>query len=91
MNWVSLVCMCVCYYHVCRTLSSGRYVYMHESSADPGEAYKYTTCKLHDIFLILKVEKDMVESQLRKSQAFIASLQAQTQKNREKATKAEGR
>ena len=47
--------------------------------------------KLHDIFLILKVEKDMVESQLRKSQAFIASLQAQTQKNREKATKAEGR
>ena len=67
------------------------YTYMHESSADPGEAYKYTTCKLHDIFLILKVEKDMVESQLRKSQAFIASLQAQTQKNREKATKAEGR
>ena len=59
-------------------------MYMHESSADPGEAYKY-------IFFILKVEKDMVESQLRKSQAFIASLQAQTQKNRDKATKAEGR
>ena len=47
--------------------------------------------KLHDTFLILKVEKDMLESQLRKSQASISSLQAQNQRNREKATKAEGR